>query len=136
MYICRLFLEELNMPQIFSVFQIVIDKDLSDLINKEGHNCHVKSKARMEAMMDGDVRLGIMHDCYTKVAEVVADDLEHVFEVGNIGPEDRITRLDKMHSISVGDIVADADGNCSVVCNVGFTPLAQSFHRLLSKELA
>jgi tellurite resistance protein len=124
------------MPQIFSVFQIVIDKDLSDLINKEGHNCHVKSKARIEAMMDGDVRLGIMHDCYTKVAEVAADDLEHVFEVGNIGPEDRITRLDKMHSISVGDIVADADGNCSVVCNVGFTPLAQSFHRLLSKELA
>ena len=124
------------MPQIFSVFQIVIDKDLSDLINKEGHNCHVKSKARMEAMLDGDVRLGIMHDCYTKVAEVAADDLEHVFEVGNIGPEDRITRLDKMHSISVGDIIADADGNCSVVCNVGFTPLAQSFHRLLSKELA
>ena len=124
------------MPQIFSVFQIVIDKDLSDLINKEGFDCHVKSKARMEAMLDGDVRLGIMHDCYTKVAEVVADDLEHVFEVGNIGPEDRITRLDKMHSISVGDIIADADGNCSVVCNVGFTPLAQSFHRLLSKELA
>jgi hypothetical protein len=124
------------MPQIFSVFQIVIDKDLSDLINKEGHNCHVKSKARIQAMMDGDVRLGIMHDCYTKVAEVVADDLEHVFEVGNIGPEDRITRLDKMHSISVGDIVADADGVCSVVCNVGFTPLAPSFHRLLSKELA
>ena len=124
------------MPQIFSVFQIVIDKDLSDLINKEGHNCHVKSKARMQAMLEGDVRLGVQNNCYTKVAEVVADDLEHVFEVGNIGPEDRITRLDKMHSISVGDIVADADGNCSVVCNVGFTPLAQSFHRLLSKELA
>jgi hypothetical protein len=136
MYICRLFLEELNMPQIFSVFQIVIDKDLSDLINKEGHNCHVKSKARMEAMMDGDVRLGIMHDCYTKVAEVVADDLEHVFEVGNIGPEDRITRLDKMHSISVGDIVADADGVCSVVNNVGFTPLAPSFHKMVLKEAA
>ncbi len=124
------------MPQIFSVFQIVIDKDLSDLINKEGHACHVKSLARMQAMLEGDVRLGVMHDCYTKVAEVVADDLEHVFEVGNIGPEDRITRLEKMTSISVGDIIADADGNCSVVCNVGFTPLAQSFHRLLSKELA
>jgi hypothetical protein len=136
MYICRLFLEELNMPQIFSVFQIVIDKDLSDLINKEGHNCHVKSKARMQAMLDGDVRLGVMHDCYTKVAEVVADDLDHVFEVGNIGPEDRITRLDKMHSISVGDIVADADGVCSVVNNVGFTPLAPSFHKMVLKELA
>jgi hypothetical protein len=84
------------MPQIFSVYQIVIDKDLADLINKEGHACHVKSLARMQAMLEGDVRLGVQHDCYTKVAEVVADDLEHVFEVGNIGPEDRITRFDKM----------------------------------------
>ena len=124
------------MPQIFSVYQIVIDKDLSDLINKEGHACHVKSKARMQAMLEGDVRLGVMHDCYTKVAEVVADDLEHVFEVGNIGPEDRITRLDKMHSISVGDIIADADGVCSVVNNVGFTPLAPSFHKMVLKEAA
>jgi len=124
------------MPQIFSVFQIVIDKDLSDLINKEGHNCHVKSKARMQAMLDGDVRLGVMHDCYTKVAEVVADDLEHVFEVGNIGPEDRITRLEKMTSISVGDIIADADGVCSVVNNVGFTPLEPSFHKMVLQEEA
>jgi hypothetical protein len=124
------------MPQIFSVFQIVIDKDLSDLINKEGHDCHVKSKARLQAMLEGDVRLGVMHDCYTKVAEVVADDLEHVFEVGNIGPEDRIKRFDKMNSISVGDIIADADGVCSVVNNVGFTPLAQSFHKMVLKEAA
>ncbi len=124
------------MPQIFTVYQIVIDKDLSDLINKEGHGCHVKSLARMQAMLEGDVRLGVMHDCYTKVAEVVADDLEHVFEVGNIGPEDRITRLEKMTSISVGDIIADADGVCSVVNNVGFTPLAPSFHKMVLKEAA
>ena len=124
------------MPQIFSVYQIVIDKDLSDLINKEGFDCHVKSKARMEAMLDGDVRRGIMHDCYTKVAEVVADDLDHVFEVGNIGPEDRITRFEKMTSISVGNIIADAEGNCSVVADFGFTPLAQSFHKMLLKEAA
>ena len=124
------------MPQIFTVFQIVIDKDLSDLINKEGHACHVKSLARMQAMLEGDVRLGVMHDCYTKVAEVVADDLEHVFEVGNIGPEDRITRFDKMNSISVGDIIADADGNCSVVADFGFTPLAPSFHKMVLKEAA
>ena len=124
------------MPQIFTVYQIVIDKDLSDLINKEGHNCHVKSKARMEAMLDGDVRLGIMHDCYTKVAEVVADDLNHVFEVGNIGPEDRIERFEKMTSISVGNIIEDADGNCWVVMDVGFMPLAPSFHKMVLKEAA
>ena len=124
------------MPQIFTVYQIVIDKDLSDLINKEGWDAHAKSKAYMQAQLDGDIKLGIMHDCYTKVAEVVADDLDHVFEVGNIGPEDRITRLDKMHSISVGDIIADADGNCNVVASVGFTPLAQTFHKMLLKEAA
>jgi hypothetical protein len=113
------------MVQIFSVYQIVIDKDLSDLINKEGWDCHVKAVAHKEAMF-GKVTVGVQHDCYTKVAEVVADDLNHVFEVGNIGPEDRITRLDKMHSISVGDIIVDAEGNASVVDSVGFTPLAPS----------
>ena len=124
------------MPQIFTVFQIVIDKDLSDLINKEGWDAHAKSKAYMQAQLDGDVNLGVQNNCYTKVAEVVADDLEHVFEVGNIGPEDRITRLEKMTSISVGDIIADADGVCSVVNNVGFTPLAPSFHKMVLKEAA
>ena len=113
------------MPQIFSVDQIVIDNDLSDLINKEGWDCHVKAVAYKEAMF-GKVTIGVQNDCYTKVAEIVADDLNHVFEVGNIGPEDRITRLDKMHSISVGDIIVDAEGNASAVASVGFTPLAPS----------
>jgi len=124
------------MPQIFTVFQIVIDKHLSDLINKEGWDCHPKAKAYKEAMLDGDIRTGIMHDCFTKVAEVVADDLDHVFEVGAIGPEDRITRFEKMTSISVGNIIADAEGNCSVVADFGFTPLAQTFHKMLLKEAA
>ena len=124
-------------PQIFTVYQIDL-ADIADLINKEGWDCHVKAVAHIQNTIHDNPAISVMHfdSCYTKVAEVVADDLEHVFEVGNIGPEDRITRLEKMTSISVGDIIADADGNCSVVCNVGFTPLAQSFHRLLSKELA
>ena len=111
------------MPQIFSVYQIVIDKDLSDLINKEGHNCHVKSKARMEAILDGDVRLGIMHDCYTKVAEVVADDLNHVFEVGNIGPESQIERLGRMSSVSVGNVVEEPNGTQWVCAAFGWKEL-------------
>ena len=124
-------------PQIFTVYQNDLS-EIQDLINSEGWDCHVKAVCHIQASIYDNAQIAVMHfdSCYKKVAEVVADDLEHVFEVGNIGPEDRITRLDKMHSISVGDIVADADGNCSVVCNVGFTPLAQSFHRLLSKELA
>ena len=110
------------MVQIFSVYQIKIDKHLSDLINKEGWDCHVKAKSYTEAMF-GNVELGVKNNCYTKVAEVIADDLNHVFEVGNIGPEDRITRLDQMHSISVGDIIVDAEGNASAVAKFGFTPV-------------
>lgn len=124
------------MPQIFTVYQIVIDAKLSELINKEGWNAHAKSKAYMQAQLDGDVKLGVMSDSFTKVAEIIADDLDHVFEVGNMGPEDRITRFDKMHSVSVGDIIADADGNCSVVASFGFTPLAPSYHKMVLKAAA
>jgi hypothetical protein len=119
-------------PQFFKIHQIVIDDHLSDLINKEGWKCHVKALAYTEALVHGDVKLGIMHDCYDHVATILADDLNHVFEVGNIGPEDRIEHInDRVRSLSVGDIIEDEDGNCSVVDKVGFTPLAPSFHRLL-----
>ena len=119
-------------PQIFSVYQIVIDNHLSDLINKEGWDCHVKALAYKEAMF-GNVVIGMKHDCYTKVAEIVADDQDHVFEVGNIGPEDRITRFEKMTSISVGNIIEDENGSRFAVADVGFTPLAPS---LQQKDMA
>ena len=37
------------MPQLIKVFQIVIDKHLADLINKEGWDCHVKAKSYIES---------------------------------------------------------------------------------------
>ena len=124
-------------PQIFTVYQNDLS-EIQDLINSEGWDCHVKAVCHIQASIYDNAQIAVMHfdSCYKKVAEVVADDLEHVFEVGNIGPEDRITRFDKMNSISVGDIIADADGVCSVVNNVGFTPLAPSFHKMVLKEAA
>ena len=97
------------MSQIIKVFQIVIDKDLSDLINKEGWDCHVDAKAYIEAQ-EGRAGIGLANGSYTHVANIVADDINHAFEVGNIGPEDRIERLAKMHSVSVGDILVDNEG--------------------------
>jgi hypothetical protein len=45
-----------------------------------------------------------------------------------------------MHSISVGDIIADADGNCNVVASVGFTPLSPTLQKFMDyfskKEVA
>jgi len=97
------------MAQLIKVFQIVIDKDLSDLINSEGWDCHVKAKAFTLAQ-NGDAKIALQNGCYTHVANIVADDINHAFEAGNIGPEDRIERLAQMRSVSVGDILVDSEG--------------------------
>ena len=98
------------MAQLIKVFQIVIDKDLSDLINSEGWDCHVKAKAFTLAQ-NGDAKIALANGCYTHVADIVADDINHAFEVGNIGPADRVNRIaPKMRSISVGDILVDSEG--------------------------
>ncbi len=44
---------------------------------------------------------------YEVVAEVRTADLEQLFEICNVGPENKIERLARMHSASVGDIVQD-----------------------------
>jgi hypothetical protein len=79
--------------------------------------------AKAEAMVRGDVKPGIAADLYRKVAEIEADDLEHCFDIGNIGPEDRITRIHGMSSISVGDIIEDANGVRCVVAGIGFNQI-------------
>lgn len=57
---------------------------------------------------------------YKKVATIEADNLEQVFEIGNIGPESKITRHAPMHSISVGDVVVDSNGAAKFVAPFGF----------------
>ena len=97
------------MVQLIKVFQIVIDSNLSELINSEGWDCHVKAKAFTLAQ-NGDAKIALQNSCYTHVANIVADDINHAFEAGNIGPEDRIERLAQMRSVSVGDILVDREG--------------------------
>jgi len=97
------------MAQLIKVFQIVIDSNLSELINSEGWDCHVNAKSYLLAK-DGDAKIALQNGCYTHVANIVADDINHAFEAGNIGPEDRIERLAQMRSVSVGDILVDREG--------------------------
>ena len=99
------------MPQMIKLYQIVIDRHLSDLINAEGWECHSTAKSKMAAM-NGDPRLAIANECYTHVADIVADDIDHAFEAGNIGPADRVIPVEgtKMHSVSVGDVLEDSEG--------------------------
>ena len=111
------------MQQMIKLFQIVIDKDLSDLINREGWDCHVKAKAYIESQ-NGNSKIALQNGCYTHVANIVADDLNHAFEAGNIGPEDRIERLAQMHSVSVGDVLVDDEG-AWLVMPIGYREIDQ-----------
>jgi hypothetical protein len=60
---------------------------------------------------------------YAPVAEINALSLNQVFDIGNIGPESKITRLAPMHSISVGDVIVDEDGHAVYVAPFGFNSL-------------
>ena len=64
-------------------------------------------------------------DKYVHVADLDAKTLNEAFEVGNIGPEEKIVRhSDSIHSLSVGDIL-EVDGEKFMVARRGFDSLKE-----------
>lgn len=59
---------------------------------------------------------------YRHCADIEADHLEHVFHIGNMGPEHFITRYRQMHSVSVGDVIIQGD-EAWYVASFGFNKL-------------
>jgi len=112
----------------YKVYQIQLTDAEIDLINEKGHNAVHKQSLKLD-MNFKDNTGAIAADAfnrgyYTHVANITADTLEGVFHVGNMGPEENIERMSRMHSISVGDIVETSDGKQSVVANFGFKEVA------------
>ena len=106
----------------YSIYQIVLTSEDCDAINSmanpyENHDKFAAHRMTMSEDFAGGVGF------YGKVAEIEANDLEHVFHIGNMGPEEKITRLDRMHSISVGDVIVDGNGIQWGVAGAGFTEL-------------
>jgi len=65
---------------------------------------------------------------YRPVCEIDANNLDEVFQIGNIGPEESIRRIPdtRMHSISVGDIILNMEtGEWKVVAKFGFSDLPE-----------
>ena len=79
-----------------------------------------------EAMIDGKVDPVFFLSSYQEVCAIEAEDLDEVFEIGNIGPESKIERFGRMHSISVGDVIMTETYECYVVKGVGFERLPMS----------
>ena len=114
----------------FKVYQIQLTKAEIEMINTNGHNSVPKQKMRLGLQMPvGDpiaamAKEALAADYYTHVANIEAYSLEDVFNVGNIGPEENIERLDRMSSLSVGDVVEDENGVRHVVASFGFEEIA------------
>jgi hypothetical protein len=70
-----------------------------------------------------DVAIIRARGLYAPVAEITADSLNQVFDIGNIGPESSIKRLAPMHSVSVGDVIVDENGRAVYVAPMGFKSL-------------
>jgi hypothetical protein len=97
----------------FSLFQINLTDEDYEIAEYKNRYLNVIMRPTPEAILEAK-------SLYTKVAEIDALSLDHVFEIGNIGPEKNIQRLKPMHSVSVGDVIVDNVGNAFFVDNYGF----------------
>ena len=120
---------EMNMK--YKIFQINLTDDEIDTINAAGdHGAVPKNKLRLDIEMSFGKPVGhLVKEAFEKgyyehVSNITADSLEGVFNVGNMGPEENIERFLPMHSLSVGDVVEDAEGVRHMVASFGFEEIA------------
>jgi len=73
-----------------------------------------------EASVCGNVDKMFFLQAYEEVCAIEANDLDEVFEIGNIGPESKIERFGRMHSVSVGDVIQTEKNELFVVKGLGF----------------
>jgi hypothetical protein len=114
----------------FKLFQIKLSNQEVDTINAQGHGSVPKHKMKLDMSMKfkGDIssiaKEALDNGFYTHVSNITAENLNHVFQVGNIGPEENIERLAPMHSVSVADIIVEPNGTKHVVASMGFQEIS------------
>ena len=109
----------------YRVYQIKVARQVYDYVNEVGHEAaatkYPEYGVSMAIRFQGSAKWEpSMFAYFSPVCEMDASDLEEVFNIGNIGPEEKITRLDRMHSVSVGDIIEDSTGEFHMVDDFGF----------------
>lgn len=109
------------MQKLFTVYQPNLNKFLDNGQFKSGDLMDTHFKMTHE----GEVTPSEFRNFYgTPVCSIKAKTLNEVFKIGNIGPEERIERLDRMRSVSVGDVIVDStSGRYYVVKPTGFMDL-------------
>jgi hypothetical protein len=97
----------------FYLFQVNLSDEQYENIELREKYLDIIMKPRVESVRSAEAM-------YEMVAEIDAEDLDGVFQIGNIGPEENIKRLKPMHSVSVGDVILDDKGNANYVDCFGF----------------
>lgn len=85
-----------------------------------------------QAFTKHDVRALLRDGSYRAVAKFNVDTLDDVFEVSNTGrAEHKIERMERMHSVSVGDVIVDDTSMVWVVAPDGFDTLGETLEQVL-----
>lgn len=117
----------------YRVYQIHLSSDERLALNALGREEAAKQfrriKAYNEVMWSGGSKYfrPAMRTAYDETLVIEANDLNEVFEVGNIGPQREgaaILPLRKFHSVSVGDVIVDEEGTAYMVDPYGFTEVS------------
>ena len=114
----------------YTVLQFRLSDEAGDAVNSVGWTDAMKQFPEVEIQLNVSFSGGSdgfkswMSEYYNPVCNIDASDLDGVFHIGNMGPEESIERLDRMHSVSVGDVIRDNElGTYYMVDGVGFTQL-------------
>jgi hypothetical protein len=112
----------------YKVYQLKIAREVYDYVNEVGHVAaaikYPEYKVSKDIRFQGSAKWEpSMFAYFSPVCEIAASDLDEVFHVGNVGPEAKIVRLDRMHSVSVGDIIQDPTGEFHMVDDFGFNKI-------------
>jgi hypothetical protein len=114
----------------YTVFQYHMSDDAMNKLNSVGWGGDFGAYPELAIQRDVKFSGGSegfsawMSKYYTPVCNIDAATLNGVFQIGNMGPEESIERLGKMHSVSVGDVIRDNEmGTYHMVDAEGFTQL-------------
>jgi len=112
---------------MYTVYQASLSNKEVKKINSIGWDAARKELKSIDeyctAFLDKDYKKAFDVGRYKKVAQIEANNLDDVFTIGNMGPDERIIELDVMFSVSVGDIIEDSAGDFYVVAPLGFNKL-------------
>lgn len=111
---------------MFKVYQPRLTNSEVNEVNDFGHNAH---NAYFDLMFlrgeNVEEKILAAKDYFYFTAVVNVDDLDDVFQVTNIGPEELIERQSvPMRSGSVGDVYVNEAGEAFVCVSVGFEKLS------------